>query len=68
MSRLVAPISALLLLSGIAFAEPLELKVAKVSVVTDKALNQQALSLELTPESRDAFAAFTTGMSATPSI
>lgn len=59
MSRLVAPISALLLLSGIAYAEPLELKVAKVSVVTDKALHQQALSLELTPESRDAFAAFT---------
>jgi len=47
-----------LLLSGAGFAAPLELKIAKVSVVADSA-DQKALSLELTPQSRDAFGAFT---------
>jgi preprotein translocase subunit SecD len=54
----LALISALLLLSGAAFAAPLELKVAKASVVNDSA-DQKALSLELTPQSREAFGAFT---------
>ena len=51
-------IPVLLLLTGTAFAAPLELRVAKVSVVNDSA-DQKALSLELTPQSRDAFGAFT---------
>ena len=51
-------IPALLLLTGTAFAAPLELRVAKVSVVNDSA-DQKALSLELTPQSREAFGAFT---------
>jgi preprotein translocase subunit SecD len=54
----LALISALLLLTGAAFAAPLELGVAKVSVVNDSA-DQKALSLELTPQSREAFGAFT---------
>ena len=43
-----------------AFAEPLQLAVAKVSVVTDRITNGKSLSLELTPQSRDAFGEFTT--------
>jgi preprotein translocase subunit SecD len=54
----LAWISALLLLTGAALAAPLELGVAKVSVVADSA-DQKALSLELTPQSREAFGAFT---------
>jgi preprotein translocase subunit SecD len=59
--RLAALIATVLLASGAAaFAEPLQLSVAKVSVVTDRITNQKSLSLELTPQSREAFGEFTT--------
>ena len=61
MIRLAAFIASLLLASGaVASAEPLQLAVAKASVVADRVTNQQSLSLELTPASREAFGAFTT--------
>jgi preprotein translocase subunit SecD len=61
MSRLAALIATLLLASGAAaFAKPLPLSVAKVSVVTDRITDQKSLSLELTPKSREAFGEFTT--------
>ena len=37
----------------------MELHVGKVSIVLDKSLDQEAMQLELTPQSRDEFAAFT---------
>ena len=50
MIRLAAFIASLLLASGaVASAEPLQLAVAKASVVTDRITNQKSLSLELTP-------------------
>jgi preprotein translocase subunit SecD len=59
--RLASFIATVLLASGaVAFAEPLQLTVAKVSVVTDRITNGKSLSLELTPQSRDAFGEFTT--------
>jgi preprotein translocase subunit SecD len=61
MSRLAAFLAAVLLASAAAaLAKPLELSVAKVSVVTDRITNQKSLSLELTPQSREAFGEFTT--------
>jgi preprotein translocase subunit SecD len=61
MSRLAASIATVLLASGMAaLADPLQLSVAKASVVTDRITNQKSLSLELTPESREAFGEFTT--------
>jgi preprotein translocase subunit SecD len=59
--RLAAFIATVLLaLGAAAFAEPLQLSVAKVSVVTDRITDQKSLSLELTPQSREAFGVFTT--------
>jgi preprotein translocase subunit SecD len=59
--RLASLIATALLASGAAaLAEPLQLAVAKVSVVTDRITNGKSLSLELTPQSRDAFGEFTT--------
>ena len=59
-SRLAALIAVLLLAPGAAaFAKPLQLAVAKVSVVTDRITEQKSLSLELTPKSREAFGEFT---------
>jgi len=61
MSRLAAFLATVLLASAAAaLAKPLELSVAKVSVVTDRITNQKSLSLELTPQSREAFGEFTT--------
>jgi preprotein translocase subunit SecD len=59
--RLAAFIATVLLaLGAAAFAEPLQLSVAKVSVVTDRITDQKSLSLELTPQSREDFGVFTT--------
>ena len=61
MTRLAALVATLLLASAAAaFAKPLLLAVAKVSVVTDRITEQKSLSLELTPKSREAFGEFTT--------
>ena len=57
--RLIATAAIALLACGLAMAEPLTLAIAKAVVVPDPAPGQVALNLKMTPDSTQAFAAFT---------
>ncbi|MER8391150.1 hypothetical protein NKH10_04480 [Mesorhizobium sp. M1340] len=57
--RLIAGLAIVLLACGPGKAQPLTLAIAKASVVRDPAPGQVALSRELTPDGRKAFAEFT---------
>ena len=57
--RLIATAAIALLACGFAMAEPLTLAIAKAVVVPDPAPGQVALNLKMTPDSTQAFAAFT---------
>lgn len=57
--RLIAAVAIVLLVRGLAIAEPLTLAIARAVVVPDPAPGQVALNLQMTPDSAKAFATFT---------
>jgi preprotein translocase subunit SecD len=59
-STVIAGLATVLLCVGVAAAAPLALAVASAKLVRDSTSGQVALSLELTPDGKQAFAAFTT--------